>query len=256
MQRHHELKDLAPRDVVARAIDFEIKRTGHPCVYLDMSVREPEYLVGRFPNIHKTCLKYGIDMTKGPIPVVPAAHYMCGGVVIDKYGATSISGLWAIGEVTCSGFHGANRLASNSLLEGLVYGHWTAESVTKHEGLEAIPNVPPWDEGEAVTSDEAVIVSQNWDEVRRFMWNYVGIVRTDKRLARAKRRVQNLQEEIKEYYWRYRVTRDALELRNIATVAELIIECALLRKESRGLHYTLDYPKTDPALAYNTLVSR
>lgn len=246
MEKHHEMRDLAPRDVVARAIDLEMKRTGHECVYLDMSARDPEYLRTRFPNIHAECLKYGIDMTEQPIPVVPAAHYMCGGVVVDRDGRTSLPGLLAMGEVTCSGLHGANRLASNSLLEGLVYGHRAAqvvhqEPITPWEHLE----VPDWDVGEAVPSDEAVVVTHNWDELRRFMWNYVGIVRSDKRLRRAARRIALLQEEIREYYWQHLVNRDLLELRNIAYVAELIIACAAARKESRGLHHTIDHPDRD-----------
>jgi len=245
MARHHEMKDLAPRDVVARAIDYEIKRSGEPCVFLDMSTREASYLEERFPNIHATCLKFGVDMTREAIPVVPAAHYMCGGVVVDLDGKTNLPGLWAIGEVTCSGLHGANRLASNSLLEGLVYGDRAAESILAESVPPFASAIPPWDEGEAVPSDEAVVVSQNWDELRRFMWNYVGIVRSDKRLRRAARRVNLLKEEIREYYWAHLVTRDLLELRNIADVAELIIQAALHRRESRGLHFTLDHEGRD-----------
>ena len=245
MERHHEMKDLAPRDVVARAIDYEMKRTGEDCVYLDMTHEPPEFILERFPNIHARCLEYGIDMTKQSIPVVPAAHYMCGGVVVDERGCTTLDGLWAVGEVTHTGLHGANRLASNSLLEGLVYGHRTAlaaHAVVQSESSAEPGQVPDWDVGEAVPSDEAVVVSQNWDEVRRFMWNYVGIVRTDRRLRRAARRIEMLQEEIREYYWAHLVNRDMLELRNIADVAELIIRCASARKESRGLHYNLSYP--------------
>jgi L-aspartate oxidase len=248
MEKHHPMKDLAPRDVVARAIDYEMKRTGSEHVDLDMSARPPEYLRERFPNIHAECMKYGIDMTAGPIPVVPAAHYMCGGVVVDGDGRTTLPGLWAIGEVTCSGLHGANRLASNSLLEGLVYGHCAARALGEsarepwHE-----PDVPDWDVGSAVPSDEAVVVAHNWEEVRRCMWNYVGIVRSDKRLRRAAHRVALLQEEIREYYWEHLVSRDLLELRNIADVAELIVACAAARKESRGLHFTLDHAERDDA---------
>ena len=245
MDKHHPMKDLAPRDIVARAIDYEMKRTGHECVYLDMSAREPTYLVERFPNIHAECLKYGIDMTRQPIPVVPAAHYMCGGVAIDVDGRTTLPGLLAVGEVTCSGLHGANRLASNSLLEGLVFGHRAAQiSPDASEPWEE-PSVPDWDVGSAVASDEAVVVTHNWDELRRFMWNYVGIVRSDKRLRRASRRIALLQEEIREYYWQHLVNRDLLELRNIAYVAELIIACAAARQESRGLHHTIDHPERD-----------
>ena len=245
MARHHDMKDLAPRDVVARAIDFEMKRRGDECVYLDMTHEPASFIEERFPNIHARCLGFGIDMTRTPIPVVPAAHYLCGGVSVDERGRTTLSGLWAVGEVTCTGLHGANRLASNSLLEGLVYGHRTAlaaQSEVKSAPSTVSLEVPDWDVGEAVPSDEAVVVTQNWDEIRRFMWNYVGIVRTDRRLRRASRRIGLLQEEIREYYWAHLVNRDMLELRNIADVAELIIRCASARKESRGLHYNLDYP--------------
>jgi L-aspartate oxidase len=257
MERHHPMKDLAPRDVVARAIDYEMKRTGAECVYLDMSACSARYLTDRFPNIHRTCLRYGIDMTAEPIPVVPAAHYMCGGVVVDSAGRTTLPGLWAIGEVSCSGLHGANRLASNSLLEGLVYGHRAAEGVATERIGGRLPDVPEWDVGSAVESDEAVVVTQNWDEMRRLMWNYVGIVRTDKRLRRAARRIALLQDEIHEYYWKHLITRDMVELRNIADVAELIVACATSRRESRGLHYTLDYPeRDDPQFADDTVVVR
>jgi L-aspartate oxidase len=255
MERHHAMKDLAPRDVVARAIDFEMKRTGQECVYLDMTHEKADFLRDRFPNIHAECLKYGIDLTAQPIPVVPAAHYMCGGVVIDGFGRTSLPGLWAIGEVTCSGLHGANRLASNSLLEGLVFGHRAADAMSV-EKRDKFPDVPSWDAGSAVPSDEKVVVAHNWDELRRFMWNYVGIVRTDKRLHRAEARIAVLKAEIREYYWQHLVSRDLLELRNIADVADLIIACASARRESRGLHYTLDYPDVDPALGGDTVVSR
>ncbi|MFO0695836.1 MAG: L-aspartate oxidase [Polyangiales bacterium] len=247
MASHHPMKDLAPRDVVARAIDYEMKRLGEDCVYLDMSARTPEYLVQRFPNIHARCLELGIDMTKEPIPVVPAAHYMCGGVVVDQDGKTSLPGLYAIGEVACTGLHGANRLASNSLLEGLVFGHRAGIDVREASESPHVTHVLDWDVGRAVPSDEAVVVSQNWDELRRFMWNYVGIVRSDKRLRRAERRIQMLKEEIREYYWEHLVTRDLLELRNIADVAQVIVACALRRHESRGLHYNLDHPETDDA---------
>jgi len=259
MERHHEMKDLAPRDVVARAIDYEMKLRGHDCVYLDMT-HEPEgFILDRFPNIRARCLEYGIDITKEPIPVVPAAHYMCGGVVVDDEGCSTLPGLWAVGEVTCTGLHGANRLASNSLLEGLVYGHRTA--IAARKALSSLPevaseDVADWDVGEAVPSDEAVVVSQNWDEIRRFMWNYVGIVRTDRRLRRAARRIAMLQEEIREYYWAHLVNRDMLELRNIADVAELIIRCASARRESRGLHYNLDYPHAGEEWRGDTRISR
>ncbi len=259
MERHHEMKDLAPRDVVARAIDYEMKRTGEDCVYLDMTHESPEFILERFPNINARCLEYGIDMTKQPIPVVPAAHYMCGGVVVDERGHTTLDGLWAVGEVTHTGLHGANRLASNSLLEGLVYGHRSAlaaRDVVQSESPAELGEVPDWDVGEAVASDEAVVVSQNWDEIRRFMWNYVGIVRTDRRLRRAARRIGMLQEEIRDYYWAHLVNRDMLELRNIADVAELIIRCASARKESRGLHYNLDYPHAGEEWRGDTRISK
>jgi L-aspartate oxidase len=245
MDAHHEMEDLAPRDVVARAIDYEMKRSGEECVFLDMTHKPASYLLERFPNIHARCLQYGVDMTRDPIPVVPAAHYMCGGVVVDEEGRTTLPGLWAVGEVACTGLHGANRLASNSLLEGLVYGHRAAMAAARPvepAAESAFGEVPDWDPGQAVPSDEAVVVTHNWDEIRRFMWNYVGIVRTDRRLRRAARRIKMLQEEIREYYWAHLVNRDMLELRNIADVAELIIRCAEARKESRGLHYNLDYP--------------
>ena len=256
MESHHEMKDLAPRDVVARAIDYEMKRGGDQHVLLDMTHESADYLRGRFPNIHARCMQFGIDMTVDPIPVVPAAHYMCGGVVVDDQGCTSLPGLWSIGEVTCSGLHGANRLASNSLLEGLVYGHRAAQTAVADASELTLPDVPLWDTGSAVPSDEAVVVTQNWDEVRRFMWNYVGIVRTDKRLRRASRRIELLQEEIREYYWAHLVNRDMLELRNIADVAELIVRCATARKESRGLHYNIDYPHPGEEWAGDTRVVR
>ena len=257
MRRHHPKADLAPRDVVARAIDYELKRTGDDYVLLDMSARSASYLRERFPNIHAECLRFGIDMTHEPIPVVPAAHYMCGGVRVDRDGRSSVPGLWGIGETTCSGLHGANRLASNSLLEGLVYGRRAALAL----GAERPPapdfDPPDWDVGEAAPSDEAVVVSHNWDEVRRCMWNYVGIVRSNKRLERAARRIALLKDEIREYYWRNLVTLDLLELRNIADLAELIVRSARFRKETRGLHYTLDYPETDdPRFHGDTVLSR
>jgi L-aspartate oxidase len=247
MERYHELGALAPRDVVAKAIDAELKRTGDESVFLDMTHLGRGFLMDRFPNIYAACKAFGIDMAVQPIPVVPAAHYMCGGVVADLDGKSSVPGLYAIGEVSCTGLHGANRLASNSLLEGLVFGTRAAKAAAEEaKGQAKIPDgIPDWDPGAAGDSDESVVVSHNWDELRRLMWNYVGIVRTDKRLARARRRLDLLREEIRDYYWRFKVTRDVIELRNIADVAHLVVECASRRKESRGLHYTLDYPERD-----------
>ena len=247
MKKHHERADLAPRDIVARAIDFEMKRTGSDCVYLDITDKKPSFVREHFPNISAECLNYGIDITTQPIPVVPAAHYLCGGIVTDLHGRSSIPGLWAIGECACTGLHGANRLASNSLLEGMVFGHRAAlklASLLPELAKEKTPDVPDWQIGSATPSDEAVVVAHNWDELRRTMWNYVGIVRSTKRLERALHRIQILQEEIREYYWMHFITRDLLELRNIATVAECIVNCALHRKESRGLHSTIDFPDT------------
>ena len=259
MAHYHPLKELAPRDIVARAIDTELKRTGNECVFLDMSHLDADFLVRRFPNIRATCLEFGIDLTKEPIPVVPAAHYVCGGVVCDENGETNIPGLFVAGEVSCTGLHGANRLASNSLLEGAVYGHRAGQkSVAYCE--RALPvsasDIPEWDPGSAVPSDELVVISQCWDEIRRFMWNYVGIVRTDRRLLRAQRRIDTIKEEIREFYWRATVTRDLIELRNICTVAELIVKSALQRRESRGLHYTLDYPELAKQAKDTLLVRR
>ena len=254
----HDLRgDLAPRDVVARAIDFEMKKTGAEHVLLDITDKEPEFIRERFPGIHEECLRWGIDITRQPIPVVPAAHFMCGGITTNLDGRTTIPGLWAIGECACTGLHGANRLASNSLLEGLVMAHRAAEALDSTlDRSKPWPDVPEWEVGSATPSEEAVIITQNWDEVRRLMWNYVGIVRSNTRLRRAARRIALLQEEIVEYYWKYFVTRDLLELRNIATVAQLIVECASSRRESRGLHYTSDYPDTDPKFAIDTVVKR
>jgi L-aspartate oxidase len=245
MERHHPMKDLAPRDVVARAIDFEMKRTGADCVGLDMTSMKPDFLRERFPNIYARTKALGIDLTSEPIPVVPAAHYMCGGVVVDRDGRTSLAGLWAVGEVASTGLHGANRLASNSLLEGLVFGHRAAMAVTASRPDDKLPDPPAWDPGEATISEEAVIVTNDWDELRRCMWNYVGIVRSDRRLVRASRRIALLKEEIREYYFKHLVTLDLLELRNIADVAELITASAAFRRESRGLHYNVDHPLAD-----------
>jgi L-aspartate oxidase len=239
--------ELAPRDVVARAIDAEIKRFGLDYVHLDISHMPPEFVRGHFPNIHDKLMGLGIDMTRQPIPVVPAQHYTCGGIVVDLDGRTDLPGLYAAGECTESGLHGANRLASNSLLECFVFGEAAAQHITAHwEDLPPPPPIRPWDESRVADSDEEVVIKQNWTEIRRFMWNYVGIVRTTKRLERAQHRIAMLTEEVNDYYGHFRVTPDLIELRNLLQSAELIVRCALHRKESRGLHYTLDYPAALP----------
>ncbi len=244
MPAHDPRAELAPRDVVARAIDFEMKKGGLDCVYLDISHQPLSFLQEHFPNIYARCLELGIDISKHPIPVVPAAHYTCGGVMADLAGRSDLPGLYAIGETACSGLHGANRLASNSLVECMVFAQATAQAITQTAPVSP-PTLPPWDESRVTDADEAVVISHNWDELRRFMWDYVGIVRTNKRLERASHRIALLQDEIAEYYAHFHVTRDLLELRNLVQVADLIVRSAQARHESRGLHFSRDYPQLD-----------
>ena len=245
MDQYDSRAELAPRDIVARAIDHEMKRMGYRHVYLDISHRSSQFITSHFPTIYHTCLEYGIDMTKEPIPVVPAAHYTCGGVMVDQFGRTDVPGLYAIGEASFTGLHGANRLASNSLLECLVYGCSAATNISAYsEEVGFFPDIPAWDSSQVSDSDENVVISHNWAELRRFMWDYVGIVRTNKRLVRAMHRITLLREEIQEFYSHSKVSHDLIELRHLVQVAELIVKSALKRKESRGLHYTLDYPHT------------
>jgi L-aspartate oxidase len=253
LPRHAERAELAPRDVVARAIDFEMKKHGLDCVHLDISHQSPDFLRAHFPNILARCAELGIDITREPIPVVPAAHYTCGGVVTDLAGRTDLPGLYAIGETACTGLHGANRLASNSLVECMVFARAAAAAIGAAPAREAVA-LPAWDASQVTDADEAVVISHNWDELRRFMWDYVGIVRTNKRLERASHRIALLQAEIHEFYANFHVTRDLLELRNLVQVAELIVRSAQARHESRGLHFSRDYPSLAEPTAPTVLV--
>ncbi len=250
MEKYDSRGDLATRDTVARAIDNEMKGSGDDCVYLDISFQPATFLQKRFPNIYQTCLSLGIDITREPIPVVPAAHYMCGGVLTDRMGRTSIKGLYALGETACTGLHGGNRLASNSLLEAVVYAHQAAgQCAADWSALAALPlpQVANWEPGPAARIEECVLISHNWDQIRRLMWNYVGIVRREKRLSLVQERLAPILAEVNQHFRDYLLTPDLVELRNIALVADLIIRCALTRKESRGLHYLVDYPERDDA---------
>ena len=257
MHRYDERRELAPRDIVARAIDSELKRTGQECVFLDMTHFAREQIVHKFPNINARCMELGIDMAVSPIPVVPAAHYSCGGVATDLVGESSVRNLFVVGETAHTGLHGANRLASNSLLEAISFAHHSARVI-----LERLPDmgqaklIPPWDSGTSSEPDEQVVITQVWEEIRRFMWNYVGIVRTTRRLQRARKRLDLVEEEIRNYYWDFQLTGDLVELRNIATVAGIIVDSAMRRRESRGLHYTLDYPSQDQRFLTDTIVQR
>ncbi len=251
---------LAPRDIVARAIDREIKRTGAPCVYLDVTHKPKGFMRERFPYIHETLLKFGLDCETQPIPVVPAAHYQCGGVLTDANGRTTVGGLYAVGETACTGLHGANRLASNSLLEGNVVARRALENMLRGHppgrALPAAPRIPDWEHGDTAEPDELVVIYHNWDELRRLMWDYVSIVRTDNRLRRAAARLRNLKKEVRAFYWGHRVNSDILELRNLVAAASLIVECAGMRKESRGLHYTLDHPEPDEHRKASTVIRK
>lgn len=243
MPDHDERGELAPRDIVARAIDFEMKKRGLDCVFLDISHKGEEFIRSHFPNIYARCLELGIDITRDAIPVVPAAHYTCGGIVSDLHGRTDLAGLYVAGEASCTGLHGANRLASNSLLECIVYAEAAVNDMRNNAAIE-IPPLPQWDESRVTDADEEVVISHNWDELRRFMWDYVGIVRTTKRLKRAQHRIRLLMREIDEFYANFRVSHDLIELRNLVQTADLIVRCAMQRRESRGLHFSRDYPET------------
>jgi L-aspartate oxidase len=245
MPEHDERAELAPRDIVARAIDFEMKKRGIDCVYLDISHQPADFILSHFPTIYRRCMELGIDITKEAIPVVPAAHYSCGGIMTDHVGRTDLPGLYAIGETACTGLHGANRLASNSLLECLVFGQAAAEDILAQPPKES-PELPYWDESRVTDADEEIIITHTWNELRRFMWNYVGIVRTNKRLARALNRIHMLRDEVHEFYSNFRISNNLIELRNLLQVAELIVKSAMERHESRGLHYSKDYPDMLP----------
>jgi L-aspartate oxidase len=261
MNRYHAMASLAPRDIVARAIDMEIKRTGDKHVLLDCSAISEKDLRKKFPNIYETCREYGIDITLEPIPVVPAAHYICGGVRVNSNAQTTIEALYAVGEVACTGLHGANRLASNSLLEAVVFAHRAVEhalpfldSSQLRKTRIAPKHLPEWDTGHAVELEEQIDIAANWLEIRHLMWNYVGIVRSNRRLERAQRRIELLKKEVTAYYWNFLLTKDLIELRNLLTVADLTVQCALLRKESRGLHYTVDFPEKDGKFGHKDTV--
>ncbi len=255
MPEHDARAELAPRDIVARAIDFEMKKRGLDCVYLDISHQSKDFLLGHFPNIYARCLELGIDISKEPIPVVPAAHYTCGGIITDRKGRTNIPGLYAAGEAACTGLHGANRLASNSLLECIVYSESAVADILAMPEHPDVP-LPQWDASRVTDADEEIVISHNWDELRRFMWDYVGIVRTTKRLQRAQHRIRLLMNEIDEYYANFRVSHDLIELRNLVVTADLIVRCALKRKESRGLHFSRDYPDSLPVARPTILTPR